>query len=151
MDHCRVWFQLRSIDNVHSSTLPQPTAAAGGNSHLHSLTYLALVLLLLVPVIGIPIHIDTSILSVGSVVGNENKSKTFSQNHFCGVNNLSFVVSSLSYLAFYTKKTSSASKKCVHWCQKWSTLSVFTTVATLRNPHIIRNIAFLLCHSVAIF
>ena len=59
-----VWFQMRSIDNVQSSTLSQPTAAAGGSSHLHSLAYLAvaLVVLLLVPVIGIPIHIDEQMI-----------------------------------------------------------------------------------------
>ena len=31
----------------------------------------------------------SSILSLGSVVGNENKSKTFSQKHSCSVDNLS--------------------------------------------------------------
>ena len=53
--------------------------------------------LLLVPVIGNwysyphrrTADKGTSILSLGGVVGNENKSKTFSQKHSCSVDNLS--------------------------------------------------------------
>ena len=106
------------------STLSQPTAPAGGNSHLHYITYSAVALILLPSCNWYPYRrtddkgTGTSILSLGSVVGNENKSKTFPQKHSCSVDTLSFVVSSLFYLAFYTKNTSSASTKCVHWCQK---------------------------------
>ena len=93
-----IWFQLCSTDNVQSSTLSQPTAAAGGNSHLHSITYpaAAVALILLPSCKWYPYpHRRTddkgtsSILSLGSVVGNENKSKTFSQKHSCSVDNLS--------------------------------------------------------------
>ena len=58
---------------------------------------LAVALVLLVPVIGNwysyphrrTADKGTSILSLGGVVGNENKSKTFSQKHSCSVDNLS--------------------------------------------------------------
>ena len=109
----------------------QPTAAAGGSSHLYS------------PLSGRcprppPSSCDwyqhprTAARTLHddffcALSDPEPNDKGFSQKHPCRVDNLSMV----SYLAFYKRKTNAslhytnATENCVHRCKKWRTVVIF--------------------------